>query len=132
MQVAVVRLAISYRVFIACHDCGRQVMAGRTEIRNRTAGRYGAVGCESCQALDVRNPALGELLAPDKDTGIQPHPSTVSIGSNKRHPFRCRVPGCRKILLRSPKLLARDGVLPVCEGHRRRGDNFNPPRGPST
>ena len=125
MQVAVVQLAISYRVFFACHDCGRQAMTGRTEIRNRTHGRYGSADCESCQGLDVRNPQLGGLLAPDKATGFRPHPSTVSIGSNRRFHFRCRVPGCMKILLRSPKLLARDQVLPVCEGHRRRGDNFN-------
>ena len=131
MQVAVVQLAISYRVYFACLRCGRQAMAARTEIRNRTGGRYESAECESLKALDVCFPALGKLLASDKRTGIRPHPSTVSVGSNRRFYFRCRVSGCMKVLLRRPKLLARDRVLPVCEDHRRRGDNFNSSPGDS-
>ena len=67
MQVAVVQLATSYRVFFACLRCGRQAMAARTEIRNRTGGRYETAECESLKGLDVCFPALGKLLAPDDD-----------------------------------------------------------------
>lgn len=125
MQVAVVQLAISHRLFFACLQCGRQAMAARTEIRNRAGGRYKAAECESMKGLDVCFPALGKLLAPDKTTGIRPHPSTVSVGSKRQYGFRCRVPGCEKVLLRRPKQLARDKLLPVCEAHRQRGANFS-------
>lgn len=124
MQVAVVQLATSYRVFFACLRCGRQAMAARTEVRNRTGGRYKSAECESLKGLDVCFPALGKLLAPDKTTGIRPHPSTVSVGSNRQYLFWCRVPGCKKALLRRPKRLAHDKLLPVCETHRQRGANF--------
>lgn len=127
MQVPVTAVATSSRVFFGCEVCGRQSTLSRTEIRNRCAQRYSAASCVSCHALDLRNPPLAALIAPHPLSGIQPDPSTVSVGSGRHVAFHCRAPGCPCVLLRRPKLLARDGSLPVCEAHRARGNNFAGP-----
>lgn len=121
-RVPVTGLTSSSRVFHACPSCGRQSFAVRTEIRNRV--RYPYTACESCQALDRRRPDLAALIAHDPASGVKRHPSRISAGSNKCCHFHCRTEGCLTIVERKVKTLVRDGELPTCEAHRRRGDNF--------
>jgi len=121
-RVFVTALATSSRVFQSCVRCGRQSFAVRTELRNRV--RYPDTPCESCQALDRLRPDLAALIARDPTTGVKKHPSRISIGSNQCCHFHCRANGCLTIVERKVKTLARDGELPTCEAHRRRGDNF--------
>jgi hypothetical protein len=122
IRVFVTALTTASRVFQSCVRCGRQSYAVRTEIRNRL--RYPNTPCESCQALDVLRPDLAALVARDPATGFKRHPSRISVGSNQCCHFHCRTEGCPTIVERKVKTLARDGVLPTCEAHRRRGANF--------
>lgn len=122
VTVSVVNLRTSDRVYVACAACGRQAFKLATEVRNRL--RYARTPCQSCHALDRHRPDLAALLAPHPVTGVKRHGSRVTVGSNNAMPFRCRVAGCPRIVLRQVKTLVRDGELPVCEVHRRRGRNF--------
>ena len=122
LRVFVTALATSSRVFQSCVGCGRQSFAVRTEIRNRV--RFPDTICESCQALDRLRPDLAAQIARDPATGVKRHPSRISAGSNQYCHFRCRAEGCLNIVERKVKTLVRDGELPTCEAHRRRGDNF--------
>jgi hypothetical protein len=122
VRVFVTVLTTASRVFQSCVQCGRQCFAVRTEIRNRL--RYPDTICESCQALDRLRPDLAALIARDPATGVKRHPSRISVGSNRYCHFHCRAEGCLNIVERKVKTLTRDGELPTCEAHRRRGDNF--------
>jgi len=123
VRVFVTALTTASRVFQSCTQCGRQSFAVRTEIRNRV--RYPNTPCGSCQALDRLRPDLAALVARDPATGVKRHPSRISVGSNQRCHFRCRGKGCPTVVERKVKTLTRDGELPTCEVHRRRGDNFS-------
>ncbi len=122
VRVCVTALTTASRVFQSCVQCGRQSFAVRTEIRNRV--RYPNTLCVSCQALDRLRPDLAALIARDPVTGVKRHPSRISVGSNQHCHFHCRTEGCLTIVERKVKTLARDGELPTCEAHRRRGANF--------
>jgi hypothetical protein len=119
----VTHLRVSNRVYFACPHCGRQSCAQPTEIRNRV--RYHDAGCESCLALDVRSPKIARLVAADPLTGRRPHPSRITVGSNRNVWFRCREDGCTNVVQRRVKPLFKRGEPPVCEAHRMRGKNFN-------
>lgn len=131
LHVPLVALASSHRVYFGCEACGRQSLPVRSEIRNRCTSRYGPARCESCRAIDRAYPALASLLAPDPSTGVQPSPSTITVGTKRKVAFHCRVPGCPVILMRRPKSLFQAKTLPVCEGHRGRGNSFAATPAPS-
>jgi hypothetical protein len=118
----VTALRISDRVYFGCTKCGRQSFAVRTEIRNRL--RYAKTPCASCNALDRIAPALAAATAADPATGIKRHPSRITAGSSDHFHFHCRVEGCPNLLRRRIKTQVRQGELPTCEFHRKRGMNF--------
>jgi hypothetical protein len=122
-RVFLMQLATTSRVFHACARCGRQSFAIRTEVRNRV--RYHNSKCESCNALDRLRPDLAELIARDPETGVRKDPSRITVGSDQRCHFRCRAKGCTNVVERKVKTLTRLAEPPICEAHRRRGDNFD-------
>ena len=121
--VFVTALRISDRVYFGCTKCGRQSLAVRTEIRNRL--RYAKTQCASCNALDRIAPELAAATAADPATGIKRHPSRITAGSSDHFHFHCRVEGCPNLLRRRIKTQVREGELPICEFHRKRGMNFS-------
>jgi len=120
--VYVTALRTSDRVYFGCTTCGRQSFAMRTEIRNRL--RYPNTVCESCNAVDRVHPGLAAMIVADPTTGVKRHPSRITAGTNDQCHFRCRSEGCPNVVQRKIKTLVRDGELPTCEAHRRRGLNF--------